>query len=104
MLDQQLCLFIFIQIQIPIHVSFKLKRGIKKEDARFVLPNACCSEIQITANFREWRTIFKQRLSPAAHPQMIALMKLLIVQVKKQLPASDKHRQDGLGVFYFATA
>lgn len=34
-----------------------LSIGIKKEDARFVLPNAIESEIVITANFREWRHI-----------------------------------------------
>jgi len=33
------------------------------EDARFLLPNAVCSEIIITANFREWRHIFKLRCS-----------------------------------------
>jgi thymidylate synthase (FAD) len=41
-------------------------RGLKKEDARFVLPNACTSEIVVSANFREWRHIFKLRLSKKA--------------------------------------
>ncbi len=41
-------------------------RGLKKEDARFVLPNACCSEIVVSANFREWRHIIKMRTSPKA--------------------------------------
>jgi thymidylate synthase (FAD) len=41
-------------------------RGLKKEDARYVLPNACVSEIVISANFREWRHILKTRLSPKA--------------------------------------
>jgi thymidylate synthase (FAD) len=40
-----------------------LKAGIKGEDARFVLPNACCSEIAITMNFRELRHFFKLRTS-----------------------------------------
>lgn len=35
--------------------------GVKNEDARFVLPNACCSEIVVSANFREWRHIFSVR-------------------------------------------
>ena len=42
------------------------QRGLKKEDARFVLPNACTSEIVVSANFREWRHILKTRLSPKA--------------------------------------
>jgi thymidylate synthase (FAD) len=37
------------------------QRGLKKEDARFVLPNACTSEIVVSANFREWRHIFRTR-------------------------------------------
>jgi len=35
--------------------------GLKNEDARFVLPNACQSEIVISANFREFRHIFEVR-------------------------------------------
>lgn len=41
-------------------------RGLKKEDARFVLPNACCSEIVVSADFREWRHIIKMRTSKKA--------------------------------------
>jgi thymidylate synthase (FAD) len=51
-----------------------VKRGIKKEDARFVLPNACCSEIQITANFREWRHIFEVRCHKSAQWEIRELM------------------------------
>ncbi len=40
--------------------------GIKKEDARFVLPQAVESEIVVSANFREWRHIFQERCSRAA--------------------------------------
>lgn len=36
-------------------------QGLKNEDARFVLPNACATNIVITANFREFRHIFKLR-------------------------------------------
>jgi len=40
----------------------KLKgMDIRKEDARFVLPNAAQSEIVISANFREWRHILAIR-------------------------------------------
>ena len=41
--------------------DFWKANGLKNEDARFVLPNACHSEIVISANFREFRTIFKVR-------------------------------------------
>lgn len=38
-------------------------RGVRNEDARFVLPNACATEIVISANFREFRHIFRVRCS-----------------------------------------
>jgi len=41
-------------------------RGLWKEDARFVLPNACTSEIVVSANIREWRHILTIRTSPKA--------------------------------------
>ena len=37
------------------------ERGIRNEDARFVLPNACQSEIVVSFNFREARHIFNVR-------------------------------------------
>lgn len=36
-------------------------KGLKNEDARFVLPNACTTELIVSANFREWRHIFSVR-------------------------------------------
>ena len=41
-------------------------RGIRKEDARMFLPNGCYTTIIITANFREFRHIFKVRCSKHA--------------------------------------
>ena len=41
-------------------------KGLKKEDARFVLPNACTSEIVVSANFREWRHILTVRTDKGA--------------------------------------
>jgi len=41
-------------------------RGLRNEDARFVLPNACATEIVVSANFREYRHVFAVRCSPHA--------------------------------------
>lgn len=49
------------------------KMGLKKEDARFVLPNACATSIVITANFREFRHVFKLRCSPHAQWEIRAV-------------------------------
>lgn len=56
------------------------------QQARCVLPNSLKTEIVVTANLREWRTIFKQRTSPAAHPQMRELMCPLLNQFKVLIP------------------
>jgi thymidylate synthase (FAD) len=62
-------------------------RGLRKEDARFVLPNACVSEIVISANFREWRHIFSLRLSPKAQWEIRnACLKMLAI-LKQHAPA-----------------
>lgn len=63
-----------------------LKLGWQPQQARSVLPNSLKTEIVVTANIREWRTIFKQRTSKAAHPQMRELMCPLLEELKSKLP------------------
>ncbi len=41
-------------------------RGVRKEDARFVLPNAAATRIVVTMNFRELRHFFRLRIAPEA--------------------------------------
>lgn len=57
--------------------------GIKKEDARFVLPNAVCSEIVISANFREWRHIIELRGHPSAQWE-IRKMAIEVLKILKE--------------------
>ncbi len=40
--------------------------GIRKEDARFLLPNATATRIVVTMNFRQLLWVFRLRISPAA--------------------------------------
>jgi thymidylate synthase (FAD) len=56
------------------------------QEARSVLPNSLKSEIVVTANLREWRTIFKQRTSKAAHPQMREVMIPLLEELQTKIP------------------
>lgn len=51
-----------------------LSFGWTPQQARSVLPNALKTELVVTANFREWRHIFKLRCAKAAHPQMREIM------------------------------
>lgn len=60
--------------------------GIKPQEARLVLPNSTKTEIVITANLREWRTIFSLRADKPADPAMRQLMIPLLADMKNQLP------------------
>jgi len=57
------------------------KKGLKSEDARFVLPNACTTELVVSANFREWRHVFQVRCHRRAQWEIrevcLAILKVL---------------------------
>ncbi len=63
-----------------------LYKASTAQEARSVLPNSLKTEIGITANFREWRHIFKLRASKPAHPQMKEVMIPLLKAAQKQVP------------------
>ena len=63
-----------------------LKRGATPQEARTVLNNSVKTEIVVTANYREFRNIFKLRTSPAAHPQMRELMVPLLADLQSRIP------------------
>lgn len=63
-----------------------IANGMRPEQARCVLPLCLKTEIVVTANYREWRNIFKLRTPVAAHPQMRELMCPLLLEVQKKIP------------------
>jgi len=64
-----------------------LELGWNPQQARSVLPNSLKTEIVVSANFREWKHIFRLRaISKAAHPQMRDLMIPLYNYCREQLP------------------
>jgi thymidylate synthase (FAD) len=62
-----------------------LTLGAKPEVARGVLPTDLASRLIITANLREWRHIFRLRLSGAAHPDIRVLMKMILALFKEKI-------------------
>lgn len=56
------------------------------QQARSVLPNSLKTEINISCNIRQWRTIFEQRTAEAAHPQMREVMRPLLDEFKVRIP------------------
>lgn len=63
-----------------------IENGATPQEARSVLPNSLKTEITVTANYREWRNIFKLRTAMAAHPQMREIMRPLLDDLKTKLP------------------
>ncbi len=63
-----------------------LAKDWSPQQARSVLPNSTKTEIVITANFREWRHIFRLRCAKAAHPQMREVMIPLHKKCKELIP------------------
>jgi len=62
-------------------------RGLKKEDARFVLPNACTSELVISANFREFRHIFAVRCAPQAQWEIREACAAMLRELHRRAPS-----------------
>ena len=63
-----------------------LIRGATPQEARSVLPNSLKTQIAITMNMREWRHFFRLRCAPAAHPQMIEVAKLGLIEMYDYFP------------------
>ncbi|HOT45260.1 MAG TPA: FAD-dependent thymidylate synthase [Spirochaetota bacterium] len=62
-------------------------RGIRKEDARFVLPNASESQIVFSANFRELRTVFRLRLDRSAQWEIRRVCVEMLKALQKEAPS-----------------
>jgi len=73
-------------------------RDCSPQECRSVLPNSVKTELIVTANFREWRHIFKERCSMAAHPQMREVMLPLRKELAQLVPIifdwRDKNEED----------
>ena len=68
------------------YLSMVNDRHMRPEQARCMLPLCLKTEIVVTANYREWRNIFKLRTPVAAHPQMRELMCPLLKELQSKIP------------------
>jgi thymidylate synthase (FAD) len=62
--------------------------GVKREDARFVLPNATATEIVMTANFREWRHVLELRGHRSAQWEIRRLAVAILKILREYAPAT----------------
>lgn len=67
------------------------ENGIKPEDARSVLPNACCTNIVLTCNLRELMHICNERLCTCAQAEIRRLFNDIKNQVIKDISWTDKY-------------
>ncbi len=63
------------------------ERGVRKEDARFVLPNAAATRIVVTMNFRQLLHVFRLRISPAAQWEIRQVAVRMLEAVYPYAPA-----------------
>lgn len=47
--------------ELLLHYQDMIKEGIKKEDARYVLPEATCTELNVTGNLQAWKDFIELR-------------------------------------------
>jgi thymidylate synthase (FAD) len=60
-----------------------VEKGIKKEDARYILPSAVVSDIVVTMNARELRHFFELRLDVSAQVEIREIARKMLTEVKK---------------------
>ena len=63
-----------------------LQCGVLKEDARFVLPNACTTTICMSTNFSEWRHIIELRAAPDAQWEIQELARTILKMLYEHAP------------------
>lgn len=68
-----------------------IAEGIKPEDARFILPNACTSNIVLTCNLRELMHICNERLCTCAQSEIRILFNDIAKQVIEGLSLAKKY-------------
>lgn len=57
-----------------------LKRGVRREFARSVLPLATATKLYVTGTYWWWEALLHLRLGKRAHPAMRHVMKMMLVQ------------------------
>jgi thymidylate synthase (FAD) len=74
--------------QIESTYNDLIQMGVRPERARDVLPLSLKSRVVMTANWREWRTIFKLRTTNEAHPDIRELMRAILYNFMTYMPCA----------------
>jgi thymidylate synthase (FAD) len=76
------------------------ERGIVKQDARFLLPNATATRLVMTANLRELLHVFRLRISPHAQWEIRAVAVRMLEAVYPHAPSVFGALRDRLRADY----
>lgn len=76
----------FVQYVRDLYDVFVNDYNIPEEDARYILPNACCTNIVVTMNARELRHFFRLRCCSRAQWEIREMANLMLEQVKEVAP------------------
>lgn len=81
-------LIAYVDLMNKIEDVYKLLRqmGVAPEDARFTLPNACCTEICVKMNLRTFINFCNERLCSCAQWEIRKLAKLMVEAVLAVAP------------------
>lgn len=63
-----------------------VRAGIPEEDARYFLPNACCTNLVVTMNARELRHFFSLRCCERAQWEIKQLAEMMLALVREVAP------------------
>lgn len=87
-LENQESIDVYQHIMENISKAYNLLRenGIPKEDARFLLPNACTTKIIVTMNARSLFNFFNHRCCLRAQWEIQEMAKTMLKEVKKVAP------------------
>lgn len=84
--DEALKIFEKTMSDLAVAYDTLRKLDIPSEDARSVLPNACCSNITMSVNLRELIHICNERLCTCAQDEIRGLFKQIAKEVSNSLP------------------
>lgn len=72
--------------QLPEVIAKLADLGIKNEDIRCIFPNAMCTGIITTMNFREWKHLFELRISSHAQEEIRRVTYLVWDYLNSNIP------------------
>ena len=75
-----------IMVELNDFYQQMITAGIPKEDARFILPNACETTINVTKSFDKWLVFLKNRMDKHAQWEIRALANEMYRQLNKEAP------------------